>query len=190
MIARAADRRGGAGYVGRPSGRGRNQRSPATGNGPSSADRLPGGGFVRAGQPLFQIDSSLCRAATVQAQANLARAQANATAASARAARFKPPLDMQTVSQQDYDDPAVAAQAARAAVAQPRASLDTARINLRFTSVPAPISKCIGRPLGRWVRWSALARQSRWQCSSAPKAYLLTCSNPPPILRGCADRSE
>mgnify|MGYP000235739493 CR=1 FL=1 len=43
------------------------------------------GGYVRAGQPLFQIDSSLYRAATAQAQANLASAEANAAAASARA---------------------------------------------------------------------------------------------------------
>lgn len=105
------------------------------------------GGYVRAGQPLFQIDSSLYRAAAAQAQANLASAQANATAASARAARFKPLADMEAVSKQEYDDAAAAAGAARAAVAQQRASLDTARINLRFTSVPAPISGRIGRPL-------------------------------------------
>lgn len=104
------------------------------------------GGYVRAGQPLFQIDSSLYRAATAQAQANLASAEANAVAASARAARFKPLADMEAVSRQDYDD-AAAARAARAAVAQQRAGLDTARINLRFTSVPAPISGRIGRPL-------------------------------------------
>ena len=105
------------------------------------------GGYVRAGQPLFQIDSSLYRAATAQAQANLASAPANAVAASARAARFKPLADMEAVSKQDYDDAAAAAGAARAAVAQQRASLDTARINLRFTNVPAPISGRIGRPL-------------------------------------------
>ena len=105
------------------------------------------GGFVRAGQPLFQIDPSLYRAATAQAQANLASAEANAAAASARAARYKPLADMEAVSKQEYDDASAAARAARAAVAQQRASLDTARINLRFTNVPAPISGRIGRPL-------------------------------------------
>ncbi|HEU4820011.1 MAG TPA: efflux RND transporter periplasmic adaptor subunit [Qipengyuania sp.] len=105
------------------------------------------GGYVRAGQPLFQIDSSLYRAATAEARANLASAEANAAAASARAARFKPLAEMEAVSKQDYDDAAAAARAARAAVAQQRAALDTARINLRFTNVPAPISGRIGRPL-------------------------------------------
>ena len=105
------------------------------------------GGYVRAGQSLFQIDSSLYRAATAQAQANLASAQASADAASAKARRYKPLADMEAVSRQDYDDAAAAARAARAGVAQQRASLDTAQINLRFTNVPAPISGRIGRPL-------------------------------------------
>ena len=105
------------------------------------------GGYVRAGQSLFQIDSSLYRAATAQAQANLASAQASADAAAARARRYKPLAEMEAVSKQDYDDAAAAARAARAAVAQQRASLDTAQINLRFTNVPAPISGRIGRPL-------------------------------------------
>ena len=105
------------------------------------------GGRVRAGQPLFQIDASLYRAAAAQAQANLASAQANADAAGAKARRYKPLADMEAVSKQDYDDAAAAARAARAAVAQQRASLDTAQINLRFTNVPAPISGRIGRPL-------------------------------------------
>ncbi len=105
------------------------------------------GGFVRAGQPLFQIDASLYRAAAAEAQANVASAEASAVAASARAARFKPLADMEAVSKQDYDDAVATARAARAGVAQQRASLDTARINLRFTNVPAPISGRIGRPL-------------------------------------------
>lgn len=105
------------------------------------------GGFVRAGQPLFQIDASLYRAAAAEARATLASAEANARAANARAARFKPLADMEAISRQEYDDAAAAAGAARAVVAQQRASLDTAQINLRFTSVPAPISGRIGRPL-------------------------------------------
>lgn len=105
------------------------------------------GGYVHAGQPLFQIDPSLYRAAAAQARANLASAQASAQAATAKAARYKPLAAMEAVSKQDYDDAAATAREARAAVAQQRASLDTANINLRFTTVPAPISGRIGRPL-------------------------------------------
>lgn len=111
------------------------------------AIRFQPGGYVRAGQPLFEIDASLYRAAAAEARANLASAEANARAASARAARFRPLAEIEAVSRQEYDDAAAAAGAARAAVAQQRASLDTANINLRFTNVPAPISGRIGRPL-------------------------------------------
>lgn len=105
------------------------------------------GGYVRAGQPLFQIDASLYRAAAAEARAALASAEASARAAETRAARYRPLAEMEAISRQEYDDAAAAARVARAAVAQQRAALDTARINLGFTSVPAPISGRIGRPL-------------------------------------------
>lgn len=105
------------------------------------------GSLVRAGQPLFEIDQSLYRAAANEASANLAAAQATAEAASARAGRLKPLAEMEAVAKQDYTDALAAARQARAAVAQNRASLDTARINLRFTTVPAPITGRIGRSL-------------------------------------------
>jgi membrane fusion protein (multidrug efflux system) len=105
------------------------------------------GGYVRAGQPLFEIDPSLYRAAVNQAQANLASAQASASAAVAKADRYRPLAAMEAVAKQDYTDVAAQARVARASVAQNRAALETARINLRFTTVPAPISGRIGRAL-------------------------------------------
>lgn len=105
------------------------------------------GGYVRAGQPLFEIDPSLYRAAVNQAEANLASARANADAASAKAERYKPLADMEAIAKQDYTDAAAAARVARASVEQTKAALDTARVNLRFTTVPAPISGRIGRSL-------------------------------------------
>jgi membrane fusion protein (multidrug efflux system) len=105
------------------------------------------GALVRAGQPLYRIDPSLYRAAAAQAEANLASAEANAGAAQARAERYKPLAADNAVSQQDYTDAAAAARQSTAAVAQSRAALNTARINLRFTTVPAPVSGRIGRSL-------------------------------------------
>jgi len=105
------------------------------------------GAYVRAGQPLYQIDASLYRAAANQAEANLASARASADAAQAKADRYKPLAEMQAVSQQDYTDAAAQARVAHAAVAQNSAALETARINLRHATVPAPISGRIGRSL-------------------------------------------
>lgn len=105
------------------------------------------GSLVTRGQPLYQIDPSLYRAAVNQAEANVQSAEANLSAASALAERYKPLAAIEAVSQQDYVNAAAQAAQAKASVAQARAALDTARINLRFTTVPAPISGRIGRSL-------------------------------------------
>ncbi|MDB5470544.1 MAG: efflux transporter periplasmic adaptor subunit [Caulobacter sp.] len=105
------------------------------------------GSLVSRGQPLYQIDPSLYRAAVNQAQANVQSAQANLSAAQALADRYKPLVAIEAVSQQDYANAVAAAGQAKAAVAQAGAALDAARINLRFTTVPAPISGRIGRSL-------------------------------------------
>ena len=105
------------------------------------------GSYVRQGQPLFQIDPSIYQAAVNQAAANVASAQATLEAAQARANRYRPLAQQQAISQQEYTDAAAQARQARAAVAQNNAALLTARINLRFTTIPAPISGRIGRSL-------------------------------------------
>jgi membrane fusion protein, multidrug efflux system len=105
------------------------------------------GSIVRAGQPLYQIDSRLYRAQVNEANANLASAKANAQAAKVRADRFRPLAEMEAISQQEYTDALAAARAANASVAQSKAQLETARINLGFTTITAPISGRIGRSL-------------------------------------------
>jgi membrane fusion protein (multidrug efflux system) len=105
------------------------------------------GSIVKQGQTLYEIDPSLYRAAVAQAQANVQNAEATREAAAAKAARYKPLADIEAVSKQDYTDAQAAANQAAAAVAQTKAALDTARINLKFTTVPAPITGRIGRSL-------------------------------------------
>lgn len=105
------------------------------------------GGYVRAGQPLYEIDASLYRAAAEQATANLASANASAQAADEKAQRLKPLAEMQAVAEQDYTDARAQARVARAAVAQNAAALKTAQISLRYTTITAPISGRIGRSL-------------------------------------------
>ena len=105
------------------------------------------GSLVRAGQTLYQVDPSLYQANVNEAQANLASARAAAEAARVRAERYRPLAEMEAISQQDYTDAAAQARQAAAAVQQVEAQLETARISLRFTRVPAPISGRIGRSL-------------------------------------------
>jgi membrane fusion protein (multidrug efflux system) len=105
------------------------------------------GTIVREGQTLYQIDPSLYRAAVSQARANVTSAEATREAAQARAGRYRPLAQIEAVSQQDYTDAQATARQAAASVAQNRAALDTANINLRFTRVPAPITGRIGRSI-------------------------------------------
>jgi membrane fusion protein, multidrug efflux system len=105
------------------------------------------GSIVRAGQTLYQIDPSLYHAAVDQARANLANAIASEGSAQAKAERYRPLAQIEAVSKQDYTDARAAANQAHAAVAQQRAALRTAMINLQYTRVPAPISGRIGRSL-------------------------------------------
>jgi membrane fusion protein (multidrug efflux system) len=105
------------------------------------------GALVKKGQKLYEIDPRPYRAAVNQAQANLASAQANAEATQIQAARYKPLADMEAVSKQDYTNSVAAARQARASVGQTKAALDSARVTLSFTTVPAPITGRIGRSL-------------------------------------------
>ncbi|WP_174290839.1 efflux RND transporter periplasmic adaptor subunit [Sphingomonas bacterium] len=105
------------------------------------------GSLVTKGQALYEIDPRAYRAATNQAAANLASAQANAEATRTQADRYKPLAAIEAVSKQDYTNAVATARQAAASVAQNRAALDTARLNLHFTTVPAPITGRIGRSL-------------------------------------------
>jgi membrane fusion protein (multidrug efflux system) len=105
------------------------------------------GSIVQQGQTLYDIDPSLYQAAVAQARANVLNAEANRAAAEAKANRYKPLAEIEAVSKQDYTDALAAANQAVAQVAQAKAALDTAQINLKYTKVPAPITGRIGRSL-------------------------------------------
>lgn len=105
------------------------------------------GSLVKEGQPLFQIDPAPYQAALDSAQAQLAKAQANVSQAVAQAERNKPLVEARAISQQEYLASVAAAKAAEADVAAAKAAVQTARLNLEYASVRAPISGRIGRAL-------------------------------------------
>ncbi len=100
---------------------------------------------VKAGQVLYQIDPSTYQAAYASAKAALVRAEANLIPARLREERFRDLVKVKAVSQQDYDDAHAALKQAEADVASAKAAVETARINLAYTRVTAPISGRIGR---------------------------------------------
>jgi membrane fusion protein (multidrug efflux system) len=103
------------------------------------------GADVKAGQVLYRIDSATYQAAYNSAKAAEARAEANLGAVRLKEERYKDLVKIKAVSQQDYDDAHAALQQAEADVAATRAAVETARINLAYTKVTAPISGRIGR---------------------------------------------
>jgi membrane fusion protein (multidrug efflux system) len=103
------------------------------------------GSEVRAGQTLYQIDPATYQAALASAEANLARAEANLLPAKLKAERFRELIAIKAVSQQDDDNAQAALKQAEADIAAAKAAVDSARINLNYTSVTAPISGRIDR---------------------------------------------
>lgn len=105
------------------------------------------GSSVRAGQSLFQIDASPYQATLASAQASVAKAEANLMQASAQAERFKPLIEAKAISQQEFVNAQASQKLAEADVAVARAAVQTARINLGYAAITAPISGRIGRAL-------------------------------------------
>lgn len=105
------------------------------------------GSDVKAGQPLFSIDAAPYAAAAASAKAGQARAEANLAQASALAERYKPLVEANAISKQDYANAVASQKQAAADVAVAKANVQTASINLGYASVTAPISGRIGRAL-------------------------------------------
>ncbi|MBI5279770.1 MAG: efflux RND transporter periplasmic adaptor subunit [Burkholderiales bacterium] len=105
------------------------------------------GSDVRAGQVLYRIDPAPYAAAQASAQASLARAEANLGQAAGLAQRYKPLVEANAISKQDYANAVAAQKQAEAEVAVARAAVRTAEINLSHAAVTAPISGRIGRSL-------------------------------------------
>lgn len=103
------------------------------------------GSYVRAGQPLYQIDSSTYEAGLESARAQLATAQATLAKADADLARYKPLVAAEAVSRQEYDAAVTAKRSAEAGVKAAQAAIKSAGINLNRSRITAPISGFIGQ---------------------------------------------
>ena len=103
------------------------------------------GSYVRAGQPLYQIDSSTYQADLENSRAQLAGAQATLAKANADLARYKPLVAADAISKQDYDAAVTAKRSAEASVKAAQAAIKSAGINLNRARITAPISGFIGQ---------------------------------------------
>ncbi|MBV8805059.1 MAG: efflux RND transporter periplasmic adaptor subunit [Sinobacteraceae bacterium] len=100
---------------------------------------------VKEGQPLFQIDPAPLRAALDAALAAEAQAQATAINAHVAAQRARELVPSGLVSRSDLDNAEASERSTAAAVQQTKANVESARINLGYARVTAPISGRAGQ---------------------------------------------
>ncbi|WP_312519266.1 efflux RND transporter periplasmic adaptor subunit [Massilia sp.] len=105
------------------------------------------GSMVKQGQSLYTIDPAPYQAQLAASQADLAQAEANLVQARSLANRYKPLVEANAVSKQEYENAVAAQKTAEAQVAAARAQVRVQQINVGYTSVNAPISGRIGRAL-------------------------------------------
>jgi len=105
------------------------------------------GSEVKAGQVLFRIDPGVYQAAVNSAEAAVAKAEANLAQARLTVKRYAPLVETNAISKQEFDNAQTAVKQAEADLATAKASLETARLNLGYATVTAPISGRVGRAL-------------------------------------------
>jgi multidrug efflux system membrane fusion protein len=103
------------------------------------------GALVKKGDPLFTIDPRPYVAQVDQAAAQLAAAQARNGYASTDAARAERLLADNAIAKRDYDEKQNAAHEAAANLKAAQAALETAKINLTYTQIVAPVSGRVSR---------------------------------------------
>lgn len=105
------------------------------------------GSDVKAGQLLFSIDPAPLKAALMRAEGALAKVEADVYRANAQVQRFKQLVEINAVSPQAFDDAMSDLKSAQANRLAAQADLITARLNLGYCQLRAPISGRIGRAL-------------------------------------------
>lgn len=124
------------------------------------------GAFVKAGDPLYQIDQEVYVAEVNVAKADLLRQQATLDLARKTRARYEKLRRTQAVSEQAYDDAIAAEAQAEADVAAARARLERAKIDLEYTTVRGPDQRSDrGLRPSMKARWSRPIRAPAWRPS-------------------------
>lgn len=103
------------------------------------------GSDVKAGDVLFRIDPAPFQASFESTQAAVAKAEANQAQAALKVQRYRPLVEVNAISKQEFDDALTGQKQAEADLATARAARQNARLNLSYATVTAPITGRIGR---------------------------------------------
>lgn len=102
------------------------------------------GQMVRAGQVLAQIDPRQFEMDLMQAQGALTRDEAQLAAARVTLARYQTLLVQDSIARQEVDTQAATVQQLQGTVMTDRAAVGTARLNLGYARIVAPVSGRVG----------------------------------------------
>jgi multidrug efflux system membrane fusion protein len=102
---------------------------------------------VNKGDLLFVIDQRPYQAQLAQAQAQLERARSDASLAHTQDARAQKLIDAKVISREDFEARRAASHSSDASVRAAEAAVASARLNLQYTEIRAPISGRAGRAL-------------------------------------------
>jgi multidrug efflux system membrane fusion protein len=103
------------------------------------------GADVKAGQVLFRIDPAPFKVALSRAEAELARTEADLFNADTVVRRYRSLIEQRAISQQDFDAAKATLKSTQAAKSAAQANIETAKLDLDYATVRAPISGRIGR---------------------------------------------
>lgn len=103
------------------------------------------GDFVRAGQVLYQIDPSKYQAALSQAQGMLSQSEANLGRATQDVVRYKPLVEENAISREEYETAVSIQKANEASVSAQRGTVQKARLDLSYCTVTSPIDGLAGK---------------------------------------------
>jgi membrane fusion protein, multidrug efflux system len=105
------------------------------------------GADLKKGDPLFTIDPRPFEAALNAAEANLAQSKAALDYAKIEFARVQDLVESKAIARQDYDTRKNAVDVGEAQVKQNEAAVETAKLNLEYTSIRSPIDGRAGHRL-------------------------------------------
>ena len=103
------------------------------------------GSEVAAGETLFRIDPAPLQAIFSSTEAAVAKSEANLAQSNLKVQRYKPLVQTNAISKQEYDDAETAQKQAVADLATSKATRKSASLNLGYATVTAPIAGRIGR---------------------------------------------
>lgn len=142
------------------------------------------GATVKQGQPLFKINAPQYEQAVRTAQAAISSAEAEVNAAQLQYNKTKPLVEKDIVSKFDLDNAALTLTAKKANLAQAKAALVNAKVNLGYTVVSSPTNGVIGTiPYKVGALVSSTSQEPLTTVSSISKVYAYFSLNEKQLLQ-------